>query len=70
MVGKEKKPVLDVVNSIQEAIKHLGLEITAFDSGRELFTREDKPEINIRFALPFSINWVSVGTQDKSEQAK
>jgi hypothetical protein len=45
------KAVFDVVSDIQEAVKDLGLEVTAFDGGRELFSREGESEINVRFAL-------------------
>jgi hypothetical protein len=49
---ENEKTVFDTVSEIREAVKPLGYEITAFDSGREFFTREGKREINIRVSLP------------------
>lgn len=56
---ENKKTSFEAVSEIREAVKPLGYEVTAFDSGRELFTREGKSEINIRLSLPADrFTWV------------
>jgi hypothetical protein len=64
---ENKKSVFEAVSEIRELIKPLGCEITAFDSGRELFTEEGKSEINVRISLPTEkFTWVRLSGSDEN----